>query len=709
MSSPAEFLDRAGEAGWGTLDRYLRERLFARLDTLHGGQLRVQDGLGERLLGQATDTQADVLASDPARARPGLLPRAGRNGSVGAGESFIDGEWDCDDLVGAGAPAGAQPRPARCGGDGTGRGSADWPCAGCTWHGAIRAPAAAATSLRTTTWATNSSGLFLDAQLMYSAAMFASPADTLEQASERKLRRSCEKLELRASDHLLEIGTGWGGMALYAAREYGCRVTTATISERQHALATQRVQEAGLGDRVTVLLRDYRDLDGHYDKLVSIEMVEAVGHQFLDDYFRRCARLLAPGGLALVQAITIEDHRYAQALRSVDFIKRHVFPGSFIPCASVLVESAARAGRLRLLNLEDFGDSYALTLRHWRQRFLAKREQARALGLDERFLRLWEFYLCYCEGGFMSTRSATCNCCWRRRATRAPNTCRACRRVLVAGLLLLGLGRFGAGDGAGLRGRAPRWQDRLRGRGLGRADGRLCAADRRMCTGHDALAGAGRAVRRRVGRCACGLHLWRRVAHETEDGRYLALRERWGDSGPAFFAFFQAQALVVALFCLPFAVVAARTTDPGPAQVLSAALVWLLSVGRRGARRPPAGALPRGACEPRPHLPRRPVGLVATSELLLRMAALVGLRGARLRPAAVVAGAGRAGADAAVPVPAQRHSLDRAAGAAFARRRLPALPGTGQRLHPTAAEGRLKPEPRMSLIELCERGLVPMP
>jgi cyclopropane-fatty-acyl-phospholipid synthase len=190
-------------------------------------------------------------------------------------------------------------------------------------------------------------------------------------------------------------------MAIFAAREYGCRVTTTTISARQHALACERVRAEGLQDRVTLLLQDYRELEGRYDKLVSIEMVEAVGHQFLDGYFRKCASLLAPGGLALLQAITIEDHRYARALASVDFIKRHVFPGSFIPCASVLVASAARAGALRLLNLEDFGDSYALTLRHWRQRFLASREQARALGLDERFLRLWEFYLCYCEGGFL--------------------------------------------------------------------------------------------------------------------------------------------------------------------------------------------------------------------------------------------------------------------------------------------------------------------
>ena len=236
--------------------------------------------------------------------------------------------------------------------------------------------------------------------MMYSSAMFA-PGDTLDQASQRKLARICTKLDLRPSDHLLEIGTGWGGMALYAARHHGCRVTTTTISREQHALATERVARAGLADRVTVLLEDYRELRGRHDKLVSIEMIEAIGHQYLDTYFSRCAALLEPGGLALVQAITIEDHRYEQALRSVDFIKRHVFPGSFIPCVGAMTQSAARAGQLRLLNLEDFGPSYAETLRHWRTRFLDRLDEVRGLGYDERFVRMWEFYLCYCEGGFL--------------------------------------------------------------------------------------------------------------------------------------------------------------------------------------------------------------------------------------------------------------------------------------------------------------------
>jgi cyclopropane-fatty-acyl-phospholipid synthase len=242
--------------------------------------------------------------------------------------------------------------------------------------------------------------LFLDSKLMYSSGIFA-PGDTLEDASERKLERICQKLELRADDHLVEIGTGWGGMAVHAASRYGCRVTTTTISREQHALASQRVQEAGLGDRVSVLLEDYRDLRGEFDKLVSIEMIEAIGHQYLDTYFGKCASLLKPEGLALIQAITIEDERYEQALRSVDFIKRHVFPGSFIPCVSAMVGSAAGAGKLRLLNLEDFGPSYAETLRHWRLRFLSRLDEVRAQGFDERFIRLWEFYLCYCEGGFL--------------------------------------------------------------------------------------------------------------------------------------------------------------------------------------------------------------------------------------------------------------------------------------------------------------------
>lgn len=400
MSSPAESLARAAsiDSGYGTLDRLLRERLLVRLDDLRGGTLRIKDAFGERLLGHADGV--DPLSISLRVHDAGFYRAAAGNGSVGAGESYMAGEWDCDDLVGLVRLLVRN------------RDLLDGMETGLAKLGGLAMKALHAFKRNTRTGSRRNIAahydlgneffkLFLDENLMYSSALFASAEDSLETASRRKLDRICQKLDLRPSDHLIEIGTGWGGMALHAAKHYGCRVTTTTISKEQHALASQRIAAAGLGDRVTVLLADYRDLSGRYDKLVSIEMIEAIGHQYLDTYFGKCASLLEPDGLALIQAITIEDHRYAQALDSVDFIKRHVFPGSFIPCVTVMAAAAARAGHLRLLNLEDFGPSYALTLNHWRRRFLDRLDQVRALGYDERFLRMWEFYLCYCEGGFL--------------------------------------------------------------------------------------------------------------------------------------------------------------------------------------------------------------------------------------------------------------------------------------------------------------------
>jgi cyclopropane-fatty-acyl-phospholipid synthase len=235
---------------------------------------------------------------------------------------------------------------------------------------------------------------------MYSSAYWMPEDDTLASASTRKLDLICRKLQLSADDHVIEIGTGWGGFALHAATHYGARVTTTTISREQHALASERVAQAGLSDRVTVLLEDYRALNGQYDKLVSIEMIEAIGAEYLDTYFGQLGRLLKPDGLALLQAITIEDQRYAQALKSVDFIKHHVFPGSFIPSIQAMLTAKTHSSDLALVHLEDFGHSYARTLKAWRERFLAQLDEVRKLKFDERFIRLWEFYLAYCEGGF---------------------------------------------------------------------------------------------------------------------------------------------------------------------------------------------------------------------------------------------------------------------------------------------------------------------
>jgi cyclopropane-fatty-acyl-phospholipid synthase len=383
-------------ASVGAFDRLLRARLIERLAALRGGAVVIDDAYGTERVGEAGDGVPVVRL----RVRDAGLYRAlATHGSVGAGEAYMDGLWDCDDLVGLvrllarnrDLLDAMETGPARIGG----------------WlmqvvHAMRRNTRAGS---RRNIAAHYDLGndffrLFLSEDLMYSSAMWAGEDDTLEAASTRKLDAICRKLALAPDDRVVEIGTGWGGFAVHAAKHYGCHVTTTTISREQHALASRRVAEAGLQDRVTLLLEDYRDLRGTYDKLVSIEMIEAIGAPYLDTYFAKLGALLKPEGVGLVQAITIEDHRYAQALRSVDFIKRHVFPGSFIPSVSAMLESKSRASDLALIDLEDFGLSYARTLEAWRQRFMARLPEVRAQGFDERFIRMWEFYLAYCEGGF---------------------------------------------------------------------------------------------------------------------------------------------------------------------------------------------------------------------------------------------------------------------------------------------------------------------
>jgi cyclopropane-fatty-acyl-phospholipid synthase len=244
--------------------------------------------------------------------------------------------------------------------------------------------------------------LFLDETMLYSCAYFEREDASLHEAQVAKLDRICRKLRLQPGDHLVEIGTGWGGLALHAAQHYGCRVTTTTISREQHDWAREKFAAAGLlqNGQVTLLLEDYRNLTGRYDKLVSVEMIEAVGHQYLDTYTAKCAALLEPHGAMLLQAITLQDQIYEQALRSVDFIQRYVFPGSFIPSVTAIADSVRRATDLKVSHLEDIGPHYATTLLRWRENFMARLAQVRALGYPESFIRMWEFYLCYCEGGF---------------------------------------------------------------------------------------------------------------------------------------------------------------------------------------------------------------------------------------------------------------------------------------------------------------------
>ena len=383
---------------YGALDRLLRSQLLARLDALDHGVLVVRDALGEHRFGNAGPgalSTVHLWIDDPAFYRA-----VAAQGSVGAGEAYIAGQWRCDDLVGLvrllvrnrALLDGMETGMARLGG---------WALR--SWHAlrrntreGSRRNIAAHYDLGNDFFA-----LFLSPDLMYSSAMFASPDDELDTASYRKLDAVCRKLALTPQDRVIEIGTGWGGFALHAARHYGAHVTTTTISREQHALASQRVADAGLQDQVTLLRQDYRDLQGEYDKLVSIEMIEAIGAPYLETFFGKLGALLRPGGQALLQAITIEDHRYVQARDSVDYIKRFVFPGSFIPSLSAMYAAKTRASDLQVVHQEDFGLSYAYTLRAWRRRFMTRLHEVRAQGFDERFIRLWEFYLAYCEGGFL--------------------------------------------------------------------------------------------------------------------------------------------------------------------------------------------------------------------------------------------------------------------------------------------------------------------
>jgi len=248
---------------------------------------------------------------------------------------------------------------------------------------------------------------FLDPTMMYSAAQFLTADDTLEQAQLNKLQRICQKLDLKPEDHLLEIGTGWGSMALYAAQHYGCKVTTTTLSKEQFDYTKNRVVALGLQDQVTLLLEDYRDLTGQYDKLVSIEMIEAVGHHFLPSYFKQCSHLLKPHGLMLLQAITIREQRYEQAKSSVDFIQRYIFPGGALPSVQKMLEIVGKDTDMNMMHMEDFGLHYAKTLRLWHENFRRAHGRLTELGYDDYFLRLWEFYLCYCEGGFLERSIGT--------------------------------------------------------------------------------------------------------------------------------------------------------------------------------------------------------------------------------------------------------------------------------------------------------------
>jgi cyclopropane-fatty-acyl-phospholipid synthase len=382
----------------GAMARIARRLLLTRLAGLQHGEIRlIENGL-ERRFG-ARDAKCNLSATVWVD-HPRFFAHIAFGGSVGAGEAYIQGLWRCADLVSLvrilvvnrdllnGLEGGWAliSRPLLQAFHWVNRNS----------RGGSARNIAAHYDLGNDLYA-----LMLDETMAYSCGIFESEHSTLAEASRAKFDAACRKLALGQNDHLLEIGTGWGGLAIHAAQHYGCRITTTTISRAQFDYAREQVARLGLGDRITLLLEDYRDLKGQYDKLVSIEMIEAVGARYLDTYLRKCSALLRPDGAMLLQAITIQDQAYAQALRSVDYIQRYIFPGSFIPSVTALARAVTAGSDMKLFQLEDIGPHYARTLALWRENFKGKLDAVRRLGYSEQFIRLWEFYLCYCEGGFL--------------------------------------------------------------------------------------------------------------------------------------------------------------------------------------------------------------------------------------------------------------------------------------------------------------------
>ncbi len=393
----------------GLLDRVAQGFVLGALEALPAGALTIAFPAGdERSFGPSTDLRrAEGASARIDVLRPRLFRRLAADGDVALGEAYVDGDWSTPDLVRVlttllrGRDALERPRGVR-------------------GVAAVLAGMAASRRRAPRDQATNTPvgsrenirrhydlgneffRLFLDPTMTYSSARFPTTATGLERAQEHKMELTLAQTGLshRPGSHLLELGSGWGGLALAAARSFDCRVTSLTLSREQLAFARARATEAGLADRVSFEYADYREAQGTYDAIVSVEMLEAVGHRFYETFFATLERLLKPGGRAVVQTILLADARYATYLERTDWIQKHVFPGGMVPALSALTHAMTRSSSLALERIETFGEDYARTLALWRARFMERRDEARALGYDEKFLRLWEYYLAYCETGF---------------------------------------------------------------------------------------------------------------------------------------------------------------------------------------------------------------------------------------------------------------------------------------------------------------------
>ena len=386
------------------LDSLARRIVLSRLEKLQSGQIALIENGKHRICGQLTEefpltVHLDVLS-------PKFYSDIVFGGGLGAGEAYIRGHWACGELrellrilirnrdvleqIDSGLALLGKPfrRLFHALNRNTRKGS--------------RKNIAAHYDLGNDFYK-----LGLDEKMMYSCAYFDTQDTSLEDATNEKLDRICRKLDLSADDSVVEIGTGWGGFAIYAAKHYDCHVTTTTISQQQYDYAKQAIIAEGLEDRITLLFQDYRDLEGRFDKLVSIEMIEAVGHEFHDEYFKKCCNLLKPNGQMLLQTITIADQRYEQYKTGVDFIKRYIFPGGCLTSVTDMSRTMTRHTDMRVIQLEDIGPHYATTLRHWHDRFFARIDAVRELGYSDEFVRMWQFYLCYCEAAFVERATGT--------------------------------------------------------------------------------------------------------------------------------------------------------------------------------------------------------------------------------------------------------------------------------------------------------------
>jgi cyclopropane-fatty-acyl-phospholipid synthase len=381
------------------IDRICRTILFNKLENIKHGLLTIEDhSLGKKIVHDYGDNLASLKVKIVIH-RSSFYSRVLLGGSIGSAESYVDGDWDTEELT-ALIQIFAINRELLQGIDG-GFGNFLRPIQK-IFHG-----------LRSNTVSGSKKNihahydigndffkLFLDETMMYSCAFFNAANSSLKEASINKIKKICERLDLKKEDHLLEIGTGWGYLAIYAAKNYGCKVTTTTISKEQFTFATELVKAHGLEDKISVIFEDYRLLSGKYDKLVSVEMIEAVGLENLPTFFNKCADLLLPDGLMVLQAITIRDQFYEAARKSVDFIQHHIFPGSGIPSVNAMMNAVTKTTDLVLINQQDYAEDYAQTLLTWSKNLKLNQEEIVNLGYPKYLYRLWQFYFSYCEGGF---------------------------------------------------------------------------------------------------------------------------------------------------------------------------------------------------------------------------------------------------------------------------------------------------------------------